>query len=86
LREEHRVRVVENTVLKIFELKRSEVTRELRGLHNEELYDLYSFPNIVSDQVKKDVMGREFSMCGGGEVCQVLMVKPEGERPLLRHA
>jgi hypothetical protein len=49
LREEHRVRVVENTVLrKIFERKRGGVTRELRGLHNEELYDLYSFPNIMS--------------------------------------
>jgi hypothetical protein len=49
LREEHWVRVVENTVLrKIFELKRDEVTRELRGWHNEELYDLYSLPNIIS--------------------------------------
>jgi hypothetical protein len=44
LREEHRVRVVENTVLR----KRGEVTTELRGLHNEELYDLYSYPNIMS--------------------------------------
>jgi len=49
LREEHWVVVVENTVLrKIFELERVEVTRELRGLHNEELYDLYSLPNIIS--------------------------------------
>jgi hypothetical protein len=49
LREEHWVRVVENTVpRKIFELKRDEVTRELRGLHNEELYDLYSLPNTIS--------------------------------------
>jgi len=47
LREEYWVRVVENTVLrKIFELKRDEVTMELRGLHNEELYDLYFIPNI----------------------------------------
>jgi len=43
------MRAVENTVLRnIFELKRDEVTRELRGLHNEELYDLYSLPNIIS--------------------------------------
>jgi len=47
LREEHWVRVVENTVRrKIFELKRDEVIRELRGLHNEELHDLYFIPNI----------------------------------------
>jgi hypothetical protein len=49
LREEHWLRVVENTVLrKIFELKRDKVTRALRRLHNEELYDLYSLPNIIS--------------------------------------
>ena len=43
------MRVVENTVpRKIFELKRDEVTKELRGLHNEELYDQYSLPNILS--------------------------------------
>jgi hypothetical protein len=49
LREEHWVRVVENTLLrKILELKRDEVTGELRGLYNEELYDLYCLLNIIS--------------------------------------
>jgi hypothetical protein len=43
LREEHRLRVFENRVLrKIFGPKRDEVTGELRKLHNEELRDLYS--------------------------------------------
>jgi hypothetical protein len=38
LREEHRLRVFANTVLRrIFESKRDEVTREWRMLHNEEL-------------------------------------------------
>jgi hypothetical protein len=38
----------ENRVLRrIFGLKRDEVTGELRKLHNEELHDLYSSPNIV---------------------------------------
>ena len=37
----------ENRVLRIFEPKRDEVTGERRKLHNEELSDLYSSPNIV---------------------------------------
>jgi hypothetical protein len=41
LREEHRLRVFENRVLRrIFGPKRDEVTGELRKLHNEELHDL----------------------------------------------
>ena len=43
-----RLRVFENRVLrKVFGPKREEVTGELRKLHNEELRDLYSLPNIV---------------------------------------
>jgi hypothetical protein len=40
LREEHRLRVFENRVLRIFGPKRDEVTGEWRKLHNEELHDL----------------------------------------------
>ena len=48
LREERRLRVFENRMLrKVFGPKRDEVTRERRKLHNEELNDLYSLPNIV---------------------------------------
>jgi len=48
LREEHRLRVFENRVLRrIFGPKRGEVTGEWRKLHNEELNVLYSSPNIV---------------------------------------
>jgi len=42
LREEHRQRVFENRVLRVFGSKRDEVTEEWRKLHNEELNDLYS--------------------------------------------
>jgi hypothetical protein len=48
LREEHRLRVCENRVLRrIFGRKRNEVTGECRKLHTEELHVLYSSPNII---------------------------------------
>ena len=48
LREERRLRVLENRVLrKMFGRKRDEVTGEWRKLHNGELNDLYCSPNIV---------------------------------------
>ena len=48
LREERRLRVCENRVLRrVFGPKREEVTGEWRKLHNEELSDLCSLPNIV---------------------------------------
>ena len=47
LREERKLRVFENIVLGIFGPRKDEVTGEWRRLHNEELNDLYSSPNIV---------------------------------------
>ena len=48
LREGRRLRVFENRVLRrVFGPKRDEVTGEWRKLHNEELSDRYSLPNIV---------------------------------------
>jgi hypothetical protein len=48
LREEHRLRMFENRVLRrIFGPKRDEVTGGWRKLHNEELRNLYSSPSII---------------------------------------
>jgi hypothetical protein len=47
VREELGLRGFENSVLRIFESKRDEVTGEWRKLHNEELNDMYSLPNIA---------------------------------------
>ena len=48
MREERRLRVSENSVLRrIFGPRRDEVTKESTKLHNEDLNDLYSTPNIV---------------------------------------
>jgi len=48
LRGERRLRVFENRVLRrIFGPKRDKVRREGRKLHNEEVHDLYSSPNIL---------------------------------------
>jgi len=52
LREERKLRVFENMVLRrIFGPRRDNVTGEWRRLHNEELNDLYSSPNIVQKLV-----------------------------------
>ena len=76
------MRVFENRVLGIvFGPKRDEVTGEWRELHNEELSDLYSLPNIVW-VVKSRRMrwaGHVVRMGEGRGVHRVLVGKPEGK-------
>ena len=87
LREERRLRVFENRVLrKVYGPKRDEVTVEWKRLHNEELNDLYSLPHIVR-VVKSRRMrwaGHVARMGDDRGVHRVLVGKPEGKRPLGR--
>jgi hypothetical protein len=50
LKKEHRLNVYENRVLRIFGPKRDEVTGDWRKLHNEELHNLYSPPNMIKSR------------------------------------
>jgi hypothetical protein len=87
LREERRLRVFENRVLRrVFVPKRDEVTGEWRKLHKEELNDLYTLPNIV-----RVVKSRRMSWAGhvarmGKDrgVHRLLVGKPEEKRPVGR--
>ena len=87
LREERKLRVFENMVLRrIFGPRRDEVMGEWRRLHNEELNDLYSSPNIVR-VIKSRRMrwaGHVARMGEGRGVYRVLVGKPDGKRPLGR--
>ena len=87
MREERRLRVFENRVLrKVYGPKRDEVTGEWRKLHNQKLNDLYSLPNIVR-VVKSRRMRWAGHVARMGEdrgVHRVLVGKPEGKRLLGR--
>jgi hypothetical protein len=87
LREEHRLRVFENRVLKrIFGPQRGEVTGGWRKLHKEELHGLYSSPSIVR-VIKARRMRWAGHVARMGEVrgaYNILVGKPEGRRQLGR--
>jgi hypothetical protein len=85
LRKEHRLRVFENSVLRIFGPKREEYG-SWRKLHNDELHDLYYSPNTVR-VIKSRRMrweGHVDRMGEGRGVYRVLVGRPEGKRPLGR--
>jgi hypothetical protein len=87
LREEHRLMVFENRVLRrIFEPKRDEVMGEWRKLHNEELRDLYSSPSIIRIIKSRRIrwVGHVARMGEKINVYRLLVGKPEGRKPLGR--
>jgi hypothetical protein len=85
LREEHRLRVFENRVLReIFGRERDEATREWKRLYNQKLHDLYSSQNIFwvikSSRIRcpRHVAHRQ----GRKSACRVLVGRHDGKRPL----
>jgi hypothetical protein len=86
LREEHRLGVFENIVLrKIFGPKREE-DGSWRKLDNDELHSLYSSPNIVRViKARRMRWAGDVARTGEGRgVYRVLVGRPEGKRPLGR--
>jgi hypothetical protein len=86
LREEHRLRVFQNRVLrKIFGPKREE-DGSWRKLHNDELHSLYFSPNIVRVIKSRRMrwVGHVAHMGEGRGVYRVLVGRPEEKRPLGR--
>jgi hypothetical protein len=87
LKEEHRLRVFVNSVLRRrFGLKRDEVTGEWRKLHNKELRDLYSSSSIISIIKSRRMRwaGHVARIREKRNAYRLLVGKPEGKRPLGR--
>jgi hypothetical protein len=84
-----RSRVFENRVLRgIFGPKRDEVTGDWRKLHNEELYRLYSLPNIVW-VIKSRWISWAWHVARMGEIRNIytiLIGNTVDKRSLRRHA
>ncbi|KAJ4428334.1 hypothetical protein ANN_24353 [Periplaneta americana] len=87
LREEHRLRMFENKVLrKIFGAKRDEVTGEWRKLHNTELHALYSSRDIITNIISRRLRwaGHVARMGESRNAYRVLVGRPKRKRPLGR--
>jgi hypothetical protein len=84
VREEHKLRVFENRVLRrIFGPKRDRVTGGWRKLHNEELHNLYSSPSIIRIIMSRTMRwtGHVARMGEKRNVYRLLVGKSERRRP-----
>jgi hypothetical protein len=86
LKEESRLRIFENRVLRRISGSKREEDGSWRKLHNDELHNLYSSPNIV-----RVIKSRRMRWAGhvtrvgkGRGVYGILVGRPEGKRPLER--
>jgi hypothetical protein len=87
VREEHRLRVFENRVLRrVFGPKGDEVIGGWRKLHNEELHNLYSSSSIIRiiNSRRMRWVGHVARKGAKRNVYRILVGKPEGKRPLGR--
>jgi hypothetical protein len=85
--DEHRLRIFEIRLLRrIFAPKREEVAGGWRRLHNEELHNLYSSPDVIRviKSRKMTSMGHVARMGEMRNAYIILVGKPEGKRPLER--
>jgi hypothetical protein len=71
---------------KIFGPRRDEVTGDWRKLHNEELHNLYSSPNIIRmiKSMRMRWTRHVARMVTKRNACRILVGKPEGKMPLRR--
>jgi hypothetical protein len=86
VRQEHRLRVFENRLLRIFGLKRYEVIGAFRNLHNEEFYNCNSSPNIIRMIESSRMRGAGIVACMGEKrkEYRISIGNPEGKTPLER--
>jgi hypothetical protein len=80
LREDHKLRVFENVVLRIFGLKRDEVIGGWRKFHEKGHHNLYSSPSIIR-MIKSRRMRRAGHVAGTVDkriAYRILAAKPEG--------
>jgi hypothetical protein len=87
LKEEHRLRVFENRMLRrISGPKRDEVTGDLRKLHIEELFNLYFSSSLIRMIKSRRLRWAVYvaPMKAKGNTYRILVGKPEGQRLLGR--
>jgi hypothetical protein len=86
LMEEHRLRVFEKRMLRIFGPKRDEVTGGWKKVHNEELHNLYFSPSTIRMMMSMRMRwaGHVARMGEKRNAYRIMVGNPEGKRPLGR--